>query len=109
MKPKKKQDVNEVISKIVDRVLLYVFGEEGSKLIYAYLESNYSVRRNEIGDKIELFARGLEDFLKSGARIIERKILEDICSCYGQIRTLEIQQMDEFDFAHQVKLLMGKT
>ncbi|MCX8177915.1 MAG: hypothetical protein N3F10_06455 [Candidatus Bathyarchaeota archaeon] len=76
-------------------------------MIYTYLESKYSVRRNEIGDKIELFARGLEDFLKSGARIIERKILEDIYSCYGQIRKLEMQQMD--DFAHQVKLLIGKT
>ncbi|MEM4734012.1 MAG: hypothetical protein QXD70_05750, partial [Candidatus Bathyarchaeia archaeon] len=68
-----------------------------------------SVRRNEIADKIDLFAKGLEGFLRSGAYVIERKILEDIYSSYGLLRRIELEKLPESDFASQVKLLMRKT
>jgi len=98
------------ISKIVDRVLREVFGEEATTLIYRYLESNYSLRRDEISEKIEVFARGLEQFLRSGAYVIERKILEDIYSSVGLLRRLELERTQEdCDFASQVKLLMRKA
>jgi len=100
---------NERISRIIDRVMRQVFGDEAARLIYRYLESNYSVRRDEIADKIDLFARGLEDFLKSGAYVIERKILEDIYSSYGLLRRIELERLRESDFASQVKLLMQKV
>jgi len=102
------QSLNEKISQIVDRVLRYVFGDEGASLIYTYLERKYSVRPNEICEKIDLFAKGLEEFLKSGARIIERKILEDVYSSYGSLQRLELTQAGEFDFAHQMRLIMQK-
>lgn len=57
----KSRESNKV-SKVVDRVLKQVFGEEATRLIYLYLENNYSVKRDEIGEKVELFAKGLEDF-----------------------------------------------
>jgi len=63
------------ISKIIDRVLKQVFGEEATQLIYKYLESKYSLRRDEISEKIDLFARGLEEFLSTGAHVIEKRIL----------------------------------
>ncbi|MEM3536193.1 MAG: hypothetical protein QXF44_00290 [Candidatus Bathyarchaeia archaeon] len=98
------------ISKIIDRVLRQVFGEEATVLIYKHLEKNYSLKRDEIADKIEVFARGLEDFLSSGAYVIERKILEDIYSSYGLLRRLELERVqEEYDFASQVKLLMRKA
>lgn len=97
------------VSKVVDRVLRQIFGEEATRLTYHYLESNYSVRRDEIGEKVELFAKGLEDFLKSGAYVIERKILEDISSNYRLLRRLELERMQEHDFANQVRLLIRKT
>jgi 5'-deoxynucleotidase YfbR-like HD superfamily hydrolase len=100
---------NEKISKIIDRVMRQVFGDEATRLIYRYLENNYSVRRDEIADKIDLFAKGLEDFLRSGAYAIERKILEDIYSSYGLLRRIELERLREGDFASQVKLLMRKT
>jgi len=100
---------NERISRIIDRVMRQVFGDEATRLIYRYLESNYPVRRDEIADKIDLFARGLEDFLKSGAYVIERKILEDIYSSYGLLRRIELEKLRESDFASQVKLLMRKV
>ncbi|MGC8998020.1 MAG: hypothetical protein ACP5JW_01245 [Candidatus Bathyarchaeia archaeon] len=100
---------NEKISRIIDRVMRQVFGDEATNLIYRYLESNYSVRRDEIADKIDLFAKGLEDFLKSGAYVIERKILEDVYSSYGLLRRIELEKLRESDFVSQVKFITRKA
>jgi len=98
------------ISRIVDRVLRQVFGEEATFLIYRHLEKNHSVKQNEIGEKIDVFARGLEEFLSSGAYVVERKILDDIYSSYGLLRRLELERIqEENDFVSQVKLLMRKA
>lgn len=100
---------NNVISKIIDKVLRQVFGEEATRIIYLYLENKYSVKNYEIGEKIELFAKGLEEFLKSGAYIIEQKILEDIYSNNEVLRKLEHQQLKERDFVSQIRLFMHKA
>lgn len=98
------------VSKIVDRVLKQVFGEEATRLIYRYLENNYSVKQNEIAEKIDLFSKGLEDFLTSGARVIEFKILEDLYSNYGLLRRVELKRTrEEHDFVGQMKMLMQKA
>ena len=98
------------ISKIIDRVLKQVFGEEATRLIYRYLESKYGLKRNEIAERIEVFAAGLEEFLTSGAYVIERKILEDIYSNYGLLRRLELERVqEESDFVSQVKSFMRKA
>jgi len=100
---------NEKIVRIVDRVLKQVFGSEATRLIYRYLETRYAVKRNEIAEKIDLFAIGLEEFLKTGAYVIERKILEDIYSSYGLLRRLEFERIREEDFASQIKMLMRRA
>jgi len=98
------------ISKIIDRVLRQVFGEEATLLIYRHLEKNHSLKSNEIAEKIEVFATGLEEFLSSGAYVVERKILDDIYSSYGLLRRLELEKMqEEYDFVNQVRLLMRKA
>jgi len=98
------------ISKIIDKVLKQVFGEEATHLIYRYLENKYCLKRDEIAEKIEVFAAGLEEFLRSGAYVIERKILEDIYSNYGLLRRLELERVQEdSDFVSQVKSLMRKA
>jgi hypothetical protein len=100
----------EKISRIIDKVLKQVFGEEATRLIYRHLERNYSLKRNEIAERIEVFAAGLEEFLRSGAYIIERKILEDIYSNYGLLRKLESERVqEESDFVSQVKSLIRKA
>lgn len=101
---------DEKLFKIIDRVLTQVFGEEATRLIYKHLEKNYSLRSDEIAEKIDVFAAGLEDFLRSGAYVIERKILEDIYSSYGLLRRLELEKMqEEWDFVGQIKTLMRKA
>ena len=98
------------ISKIVDKVLKQVFGEEATHLIYTHLENNYSLKQDEISEKIDVFAKGLEGFLRSGAYVIERKILEDIYSSYGLLRRLEMEKMqEECDFISQMKSIMRRA
>ena len=103
-------DREDKILKIVDRVLKGVFGEEATRLIYRYLESKHSLKQENIGKKIDVFAKGLEEFLNSGAYVVERKILEDIYSSYGLLRRLELERVKEQqDFVGQVRLLTQKA
>jgi len=97
------------INKIVDSVLRQIFGEQATSLIYEYLENNYSLKRNEVAEKIDLFAKGLEEFLKSGAYTVEKEILENLYSNYGLLRRLELERMRrQYDFVGQIKLLTRK-
>jgi hypothetical protein len=101
---------NDAVLGIIDKVLNQVFGKEATSLIYRHLEHNYSLKRSEISDKIELFAQGIEDFLRSGAHVIERKILEDINADSSQLRRVELENVDdEATFVTQMKLLMHKS
>jgi len=98
------------ISNTIERVLKQVFGEEATNLIYRYLESSYSLKKDEVVEKIDIFAEGLEKFLSSGAYVIERKILEDIYSNYGLLRRLELEKVqEECDFVNQMKVIMGRA
>lgn len=98
------------ISKVIDRVLNQVFGEAATQLIYKHLERNYSVKKDEIAEKIDVFARGLEDFLTSGAFVVEQKILQDIYSSCGLLRRIELERsQEEHDFVGQIKMLMQRA
>jgi hypothetical protein len=98
---------NDEVAGIIDRVLSQVFGKEATTLIYGHMERKYCLKRSEIGDKIDLFAQGLEDFLKSGAYVIERKILEDLDSDSSLLRKMQLKNVDdETGFVSQMKLFM---
>jgi hypothetical protein len=94
------------VSKVIDRVLTQIFGEKATRLIYRHLERNYSLKPNEIADKIDVFAKGLEDFLSSGACVVERRILEDLRSSHGLISEPERAHAD---FVEQMRSLTAKA
>jgi hypothetical protein len=101
---------DDKVSKIIERVLTQIFGKEATHLIYKYLERRYSVRRNEVSENLELFAEGLEDFLKSGAYVIERKILEDVWSTYGLVKKLQLEKpVKGASFVSEMKLLLKEA
>ena len=101
---------DEKIGKIIDHVLRQVFGEDATYLIYQHLERKYEVKKDDVADRIDLFAKGLEDFLRSGAYVVERKILDDIYSSYGLLRRLELARtQDEGDFVTQVRSIMRRA
>jgi hypothetical protein len=101
---------NQKISKIIDRVLRQVFGQEATVLIYHHLDRYYSLKPSEITEKIDLFAKGLEEFLRSGADVIEQKILDDIYSSSDLLRRVDPEKMqEESDFVSQIKMLAHRA
>ena len=101
---------NDKIFTIIDSVLNKVFGEEATNFIYKYLERQYSLHQSDFSKKIDVFAKGLEDCLSSGAFAIESKILEDISSIYGSFSEVKFERKPErYDFASQMKIAMRKA
>lgn len=104
IKDKPKYDCE--VSEAIDKVLRRVFGDEAALLIYKYLENRCSLQQDEIVEKIDVFAKGLEEFLRSGAYVIEMKILEDLYSNYSLINRPEFEtRRNKCDFVSQMKML----
>jgi hypothetical protein len=51
-------------------------GQEATQIIYAYLENNHSIQKHEIAKKLDSFNHALEEFLGTGAVVIEKAIQE---------------------------------
>ena len=62
----------------------------------------------DFSEKIDAFAKGMEDFLSSGAYVVESKILDKIYSG-DAFRGAEVESFGERDFASQIKLAMQKA
>ncbi len=107
---KQKHKHDDKVPKAIDKVLRQIFGDEATLLIYKYLENRHSLRQDEIVEKIDVFAKGLEEMLISGAYVIEMKILEDIYSSYGLTSRLEFERRrNKYDFVSQMKMLTQKA
>jgi hypothetical protein len=105
--PRREEDK---IFKIIDKVLKQVFGKDATRFIYKYLEQHYSLRQKDFTEKIDVFAKGLEDCLSSGALAIESKILDDITATYGAFNKIGFKRQPErYDFASQMKSVMQKA
>jgi hypothetical protein len=99
----------DTVSKAIDTVLRKIFGDAATLLIYKHLESRYSLGQDEIVEKIDVFAKGLEEFLMSGAHVIEMRILDDVYSSYGLSRKPEFEERSQHNFVSQMKMLIQKT
>lgn len=74
---------DDKVFEIINNVLQGVFGDEATRLIYEHLERRYSLKQTEISDNIEVFTKGLEEFLDGAAYPIENKILNDLLAICG--------------------------
>ncbi|XHH07978.1 MAG: hypothetical protein ACFCUE_10420 [Candidatus Bathyarchaeia archaeon] len=72
------RQMGDSINKIIDNVLTEVFGEKGAFYIYKYLENNYQLEPKQFSSQLELFSKGLEDCLSSGAIPVQTRILHTI-------------------------------
>ena len=101
---------DDKIFKIIDSVLKQVFGEHATLFIYNYLEQRYSLRQSDFSQKIDIFAKGLEDCLSSGAFAIESKILDDISAVYGPFSNMNLgRRTEKYDFADQMKIAIRRA
>jgi hypothetical protein len=70
----------ELLSEAMDDTIRQVFGEHASEMIYRVMERHAFLKREEIGDKIELFCAYLEKLLGSeGAQVIQATSLKRLC------------------------------
>jgi hypothetical protein len=104
------REKNDKIFQIIDKVLKQVFGEEATRFIYQYLEQKYSLSQSDFSERIDVFAKGLEDCLSSGAFAVESKILDDISAVYGSLNNMGFERKTErYDFANQMKTTLRKA
>jgi hypothetical protein len=103
---KMKDDFDKSFRETVDEVLKQIFGQSAALIIYSHLEKNNSLTQEEIPEKLENFVRGLENFLSSGALVIEGIILKQLYSSYG----LEFKGMEEgYSFIDYITKLKQMT
>lgn len=79
----------KLLIKSVDDSLKDTFGETATTIIYKHLEKMHSLKQEEIPKKLEVFIEGLEEFLSSGATVVEGMVLKNLCSNLGIERPSE--------------------
>ncbi|MGQ9564974.1 MAG: hypothetical protein ACUVT5_00300 [Candidatus Bathyarchaeales archaeon] len=77
---KKENNFDKLLLKTIDTSLKEIFTETAASAIYAFLENNYTLNREELPEKIDVFEEGLRRFLSTGAFTVERVILEKLYS-----------------------------
>jgi hypothetical protein len=70
--------IGNSINQIIDNVLTEIFGKKGTLYIYTYIEDAYHIQPNQFSGKLDLFSKGLEDCLSTGAIPVETRILHAI-------------------------------
>jgi hypothetical protein len=78
-----KEEFKKLLLKTIDENLKQVFQETATHIIYQFLENNYSLKREEIPEKLETFMEGLHEFFRSGAHVIEQSILKELYVNFG--------------------------
>ncbi|MEM2098675.1 MAG: hypothetical protein QXU99_02870 [Candidatus Bathyarchaeia archaeon] len=53
------------VLEVINNVLKQVFGEKTTRLMYQYLEQRHCWSQREFSEKIDIFAKGLEEFLST--------------------------------------------
>jgi len=88
----------EKFNKVIDDVLNQILGREATHIIYEYLENNHGIERHEIAQKLDSFNHALEQYLGSGAVVIEKVIRENL-------ELIGLEENKGFDFSEQSKIL----
>ena len=84
-------EFERILLKTINDVLLEIFGENAASIIYGYIEKNYSLNQQNITHNLQTFIKGLNDFLGSGARMVQIMILKELYSNFG----FELEQIDD--------------
>ena len=91
--------LDDLLLSAVDETLKPVFREEGTKVIYDYLENNSHLKREEIAERPEIFSAGLETLMLSAAPVIEKFILKNLYCKLG----LRFREKEGYEFSDYIK------
>lgn len=80
-KLKRKRKFNVLLLSEIDESMNQFFGGDIANTVYYYLEKNYSLKREDIPEKPNLFSKALESmFGKLGAEVIETFLIMNLSS-----------------------------
>lgn len=72
-------EIDQVVLQRIDKVMKEIFGEKATQAIYDYVERHRSLKRDGIPEKLDVFMRDLEKLLGSGAAVVEKAVLDNLC------------------------------
>jgi len=75
----KMESPEDLLLRVINETLNQIFREEGVSIIYDFLERESQLRREDISSKTDVFCAGLMKLLGSGAPVIEKLILRNLC------------------------------
>ena len=100
----KKEERNEVFFEVIDETLKQIFSDDGTKVIYDYLEKHSKLKLKDVANKPEVFSASLERLMVSAAHVIEQRILKNLYSRLG----VEFEEKQGYQFADYIMELKGK-
>jgi hypothetical protein len=103
MQEEKGNDFEKLFMEAVDEGL-NLLGESGKQMVFFHLERSYLIKRQDIPKKPEAFAKGLEKIFSAGAIVIEKLILENLCSKLG----LKYEEKEHYTFVDYLKEVQEK-
>jgi hypothetical protein len=99
----KVETFDDALIQAVDEGLL-TFGESVKKIIYFHLKSKYSIEREDIPKKPELFFLAIQSLLGMGASSIAILVLKILCKKYR----LNYEFLSHRDFQGDIEEIRGK-
>ena len=102
---KKTDKYEEMLNSAVDKTLKRVFGSTATDIIYTHLENNYSIKKSEIAEKLESFSQAMQEYLNSGATVVEKEILESFYAGLGLYKRIELEGNRNNEFIQRLKIL----
>ncbi len=103
---KKPDKYEEMLNRAVDKALNRVFGSTATTIIYTHLENNYSIRKDDIAKNLESFSHAMQEYLNSGAAVVEKEILESFYSGLGLFQRVELEGNRNNEFVERLKTLI---
>jgi len=92
---KSEKEFNAQLLCAIDEALRQIFTDAAMKAIYDYLDKRYSLKREDIPERLDVFAQGLENFFRSGALVVELVILKNLCSSF-RVEVGQVQYNQDF-------------
>lgn len=102
----KTEKYEEMLNKAVNKALNRVFGSTATGIIYTHLENNYSLKKSEIAGKLEIFNHAMQEYLNSGAAVVEKEILESFYSGLGLFQRAELEGPGNIEFVERLRTLI---
>lgn len=82
LESRRKSDFKELLLEAVDAALSPL-GDSSKHAVYFYLEKNFTVKKQDIPNKIEEFTNAIEEILGHGAKVLEIEIMKNLFAKIG--------------------------